>query len=1001
MNHASGADEAAAIPLASGVALSPEAARPETPPPEASRHGFVVSHTHWDRAWYLPFERFRLRMVRLVDRVLEVLESDPEYRAFTLDGQAVLLDDYLAIRPEREDRLRLAITSGRLVVGPWYTLPDLFLVSGESVIRNLQMGLATCERFGGALREGYLPDPFGHTAQMPQVLRGFGIDSYVFMRGLDAETKRTHGAIFDWAAPDGSTVLAVYQRDGYFPAASLGHPSVYGRFDGHTPTAALARQRLTEGADAQAALQDARTLLLSNGFDHMPEQPELPRLLREAAPENLALTHGTLGDFLDALRAETADGSTGGSVSNSASGENPTSSDPASGARTPRQMHSGDLLGNADHPVLRSVNSTRLYLKQHNHAAQSALVRWAEPLSAMLEATGLGQPARPFLQHAWRELLKNHPHDDICGCSVDPVHEDDEARFRAVLHVAEELVQEHTETLVLDGFAPPARTGKALASGAASDEVHDLRPNGPLPTGTDVIVYNRVPRAQTVEVEAEILFPNPEGEFGPPVNPLPLAAVDARGRDVPLTVLSTEAPVLRSRYLEGTWGRRYRLRLRAELPPLGYALIHVFQDAGAKPVPLPPPATARLRAASGAVPAPSTASDSSARGQNQPARAPSLVTNLATLAPLVAFEYQMDAGDTYSFGPVPVAGLWRAECVHAEPHRDGSFALRHRLEVPAGYDRSGGRPEPETVTLDIRTTVRLHPDGTAALSIAYANTARDGRLRLVVPTATDASSVMADAMFRLARREHLAHPRTPEAAPDRWKGYPGELDYLTHHQGDFSLAEGERYVTFVAARGLPEVEILRRKNAQEQNETFLAVTLHRAVGWLSVAGGRVRRCQAGPQVPTPGAQCLRPIRAEIGVGVAADRWEAVRRAEAFAHPPVVREVPALPFASGAAEYRGTRMRSARGLELSGEAVRLSAFAPHPTEHGIAVARVVNLSDQPVTATLTPGWLLAEARRTDLEEQWEHGEALPIESGAVRVTLAPHQIGTVLLRARGT
>ncbi|HOL15046.1 MAG TPA: hypothetical protein PLZ49_02505, partial [Bacillota bacterium] len=135
----------------------------------------IVPHTHWDREWYLTFQEFRFKLVRLVDSLLEIMEQDPEYRYFTLDGQAIILEDYLEIRPENRPRLEKLIREGRILIGPWYVLPDEFYVSGEALIRNMQRGIAVCEEYGGAMMVGYVPDQFGHVAQMPQVFQGFGI----------------------------------------------------------------------------------------------------------------------------------------------------------------------------------------------------------------------------------------------------------------------------------------------------------------------------------------------------------------------------------------------------------------------------------------------------------------------------------------------------------------------------------------------------------------------------------------------------------------------------------------------------------------------------------------------------------------------------------------------------------------------------------------------------------------------------------------------------------
>ena len=147
----------------------------------------MVPHTHWDREWYSPFQTFRLRLVELLDDLLPRLEADPSYAHFLLDGQMAVVDDYLAIRPEAEERLRRLAASGRVAMGPWYVLMDEFLVSGETIVRDLQLGLDRAARFGGAMSVGYLPDMFGHIAQMPQILRQFGFADAVVWRGVPSD----------------------------------------------------------------------------------------------------------------------------------------------------------------------------------------------------------------------------------------------------------------------------------------------------------------------------------------------------------------------------------------------------------------------------------------------------------------------------------------------------------------------------------------------------------------------------------------------------------------------------------------------------------------------------------------------------------------------------------------------------------------------------------------------------------------------------------------------
>ena len=154
----------------------------------------LVPHTHWDREWYQPFQRFRLRLVDMVDRVLERAEADRRF-CFTFDGQTAMLEDYLEIRPEAEPRIQALVATGQLAVGPWRILSDEFLVSGETLVRNLEAGVARAERFGQAMAVGYLPDEFGHAAQVPQLLRRAGFEHAAVWRGVPAAVaERLSGA---------------------------------------------------------------------------------------------------------------------------------------------------------------------------------------------------------------------------------------------------------------------------------------------------------------------------------------------------------------------------------------------------------------------------------------------------------------------------------------------------------------------------------------------------------------------------------------------------------------------------------------------------------------------------------------------------------------------------------------------------------------------------------------------------------------------------------------
>jgi mannosylglycerate hydrolase len=220
----------------------------------------IISHTHWDREWYLTFQQFRLKLVHLVDGLLETLEQNPDFEHFMLDGQTIVLDDYLQMRPENEAVIRQHVQSGRILIGPWHILPDMFLVSPEAHIRNLLQGARTASRFGPSMPVGYIPDPFGHPGQVPQILHGFGITTASVWRGIgDLPCE------FWWQAPDGSRVLMAFLRESYSNGASL---------PADAPT-----QFTTQLAQIQATLaahSAVHDLLVMVGTDHMEPSPHTP-----------------------------------------------------------------------------------------------------------------------------------------------------------------------------------------------------------------------------------------------------------------------------------------------------------------------------------------------------------------------------------------------------------------------------------------------------------------------------------------------------------------------------------------------------------------------------------------------------------------------------------------------------------------------------------------------------------------------------------------------------
>lgn len=388
----------------------------------------VVAHTHWDREWYSPYPTFRLRLLDLLDDLLPRLEADAGFAHFQLDGQMAVVDDYLGLRPAEADRLVRLAEQGRVSMGPWYVLPDEFLVSGETHVRNLQMGLRRAADFGGAMQVGYLPDMFGHIAQMPQILHQFGFADAVVWRGVPSSVD---GPCFWWVAPDGSRVRAEYLPAGYGNGSELpAHP------DG-----------VREKIDVFCALQGdlvGDPVLLMAGMDHEAPPEHLSKVIDELNTAEAARTDGTAYRLvIRSLAEHLADVATVGLT----------------------EVH-GEMRSGHRANVLMGVASNRVDVKQAAARAERTLERVAEPLAALwlTDADHRG-PTRwqPVLDLAWLDVVRNAAHDSICACSHDEVVD-------AVLHRYAEstrLAQGVADRAVLAAAGRMAFTGAVALNATA------------------------------------------------------------------------------------------------------------------------------------------------------------------------------------------------------------------------------------------------------------------------------------------------------------------------------------------------------------------------------------------------------------------------------------------------------------------------------------------------------------------------------------------------------
>ncbi len=361
----------------------------------------LVPHTHWDREWYAPFDEFRERLVAMMDTLVEL--GNAGFPHFHLDGQTAMIDDYLAVRPEREADIRRLTEDGRLSAGPWVTQMDEFLVSGETHLRNLERGLARAGELGRPLMVGYLPDQFGHVGQMPQILANEGINRAVVWRGVPKEIDRTQ---FWWEAPDGSRVLAEYLAFGY----SLGW-DIEQQQDPEELAASLRRK-----AEHVAPFLASERMLITVGADHTGPDATLPERLAIADEHlhGMTVRIGALSDHLDAR--------------------------PDDGLPSWR----GELRSSARAHLLPNVYSARAHQKRERGRVETLVERYAEPLAALVP--GFDWPAEE-LDRAWTLLLWNGAHDSVCGCSHDQVARDVDARCAEARAIAEAVIARALEGL--------------------------------------------------------------------------------------------------------------------------------------------------------------------------------------------------------------------------------------------------------------------------------------------------------------------------------------------------------------------------------------------------------------------------------------------------------------------------------------------------------------------------------------------------------------------------
>jgi alpha-mannosidase len=804
----------------------------------------VISHTHWDREWYMPYEAHHVKLIQTIDTLLQTFETDPDFRSFYLDGQTIVLEDYLQIYPEKRQLLNRLCQEGKLSAGPWYVLQDEFLTSSEANVRNLQIGHRDARSFGAVSKLGYFPDSFGNMGQAAQLLKQAGIDTAVFGRGVKAtgfnnqvsndSSLESPFSELIWESPDGSGVLGILFANWYNNGMEI-------------PVEPEQAKAFWDRSIANA-MRYASTphLLLMNGCDHQPVQTNLSKALqvaRELYPE-YTFVHSNFEDYVNDVLSTLPD---------------------------TLSLTKGELRGQKTDGWFTLVNtaSARIPIKQSNQRNQTLLEKVAEPLATFAHSQGKPYPHALF-QYAWKTLMQNHPHDSICGCSVDEVYHEMNVRFAKSMEVAKAITRESAEFV-----SARIDTSRFARYGQ---------------TATPFILFNTSGYEGSSVLSVELEWSR--RYFKQSENPVEIAEevrlrthaegflVNTAGEKLDFTVLDLGVrfgyDLPEDKFRQPYMARAIRLTFETgRVPSMGFATFAWIPSVLSEEV--------QPQTQSSLVSGNSTLENDHLRIKIESDGSFTLFDKRSgqMFTDLGHYENVGDIGNEYIFKqpnddfPITTRGLIAdIRVVENTPHR-AAIEIVHRLEIPAQaderlateiqtmvsvLDRKAGRSA-ALVPLTLVTRVSLDRLGKGVnVHVIFDNPAKDHRLRVLFPTDVQAETHFADSIFEVAERQNVPYAE--------WKN-PSNCQ---HMQAFVDIHDKKRGLT-LAGKGLNEYETLR------DGRNTLALTLLRSVGELGDWG----------VFPTPEAQCLGSNEAEFMIipHSGTDRIDAYREAHRFQIPNTV------------------------------------------------------------------------------------------------------------------
>ena len=922
----------------------------------------VVSNTHWDREWLYNFQETRMMLVDFFDRLLDVLEREPEYKSYLLDSQVVPVEDYLAVRPEKRAAVMRFVAEKRICIGPWYTCPEGFCVNGESLVRNLLYGHRTAREFGHVMKVGHTPFSYGQNSQMPQIYAGFGIDTILFYHGV-AHDDTANEFIFEGA--DGTRIFGSQMSSG---ARYNFYHNVYRRmlFDeridareyewtggglpfhlcGEThcmehhflldPKTGFHREHLEECVralrEAEIDACTTRYLAFMDGHDSSVADATTLRIIEEAKQYlgDDAIFHSSLPDLMDKVKKA------------------------AKGLAVLKgERRVAKPMGARVH-LYSDVLSCRTRMKRLNTQAETVLQRWAEPFAAVAGTLGAEYPAS-LLDLAWKTLLKCHAHDSIAGTGVDDIEQDMNYRLRQVVNIARGVAARGLQAI----------QKRIDNSGAGADDVL-------------LTVFNPSPYARSEIVTAVLDLP-PSGfdsfalTEAPGGNPVDMEVIASKPYHSVINHALNATMMMTC--------NRVTIRFSADkVPGLGYATYRVAP--GAKTSRKAASLVCGHNAMENEFLAVQINDDGTLR-----------VTDKHTRAVFDQVHYFEDSGEA--------GHAW----MHIEPAHDSivtsqgqaarialeednalvaSYRVEYRMRIPVGLDENGGdawkrldgaenasRRTDDTREVVIVSEISLER-GARAVGVVtrFENHCKNHRLRVLFPTRLNAKTCSVESAFDVVERDVVYGADSP------WQ-------YAVHPT--FPM---QRFVDVSDGKvGLAVInEGLREYEVTPDVDRAIAFTLMRAfeVSLTTVS----KRWEPHPEMT--GSQCFGEHEFRYSIYPHAGRWDK-------AEVPVEAERLALPLEPAQAGAHGGDLPQRHGfLTITPANVVLSAFKQSEDGKGIVV-RVFNPTKAAIKATLTFARPVASAQQLTLEET--PLGTVKSEGKKIAVALGSKKIVTVLVRTK--